>query len=117
MDNVIQMNTRIEQSLKREGDAALSLIGLNPSQAVRALWRKAARRGEDLQQVAQLLEADGAQSAQGGEAQAALAAGWELMDDFVASRGWTMRESDALAGDDELLEEFWEERLGERGLA
>lgn len=38
----IQFNTRIERSLKLAGDDVLKRAGYSPSQAVRALWRKAA---------------------------------------------------------------------------
>jgi len=43
----IQMNTRIDASLKKEGDLVLGSLGLTPSQAVRGLWRfMVARRDE-----------------------------------------------------------------------
>lgn len=35
----VQLNTRIERSLKAGGDAVLARNGINPSDAVRALWR------------------------------------------------------------------------------
>ena len=40
----IQFNTRIERSLKLAGDDVLKRAGYSPSQAVRALWRKADRK-------------------------------------------------------------------------
>lgn len=36
--DTVQMNIRIDRTLKREGDAALAAAGFTPSQAVRALW-------------------------------------------------------------------------------
>lgn len=36
--DAVQMNIRIDRTLKREGDAALAAAGYTPSQAVRALW-------------------------------------------------------------------------------
>ena len=39
MNKTVQMNVRIDDELKREGDAVLSQTGLTPSQAVRSLWR------------------------------------------------------------------------------
>lgn len=52
-----QMNVRIPVQVKERGSSALESIGLSPSQAIRALWEKAARRGEDLDEVRQLLNA------------------------------------------------------------
>ena len=37
-----QINVRLDADLKRRGDAALSMAGITPSQAVRALWQLAA---------------------------------------------------------------------------
>lgn len=39
MEATVQMNTRLERSVKTGGDAVLSQCGYNPSQAVRALWK------------------------------------------------------------------------------
>ena len=38
MEAAVQMNTRLERSIKTGGDAVLSQCGYSPSQAVRALW-------------------------------------------------------------------------------
>lgn len=49
---MVQMNTRIDRTLKQEGDRALKAAGYTPSEAVRALWDLAARtdgRSEALQ--------------------------------------------------------------------
>ena len=51
MESSTQINIRMDRSLKEAGDAALAQIGLNPSQAVRALWEKASHRGKDLEEV------------------------------------------------------------------
>lgn len=50
-----QMNVRLERTLKEEGDAALASIGLTPTEVVRAIWEKLARRGEDLEEVRRLV--------------------------------------------------------------
>ena len=52
----IQFNTRIERSLKLAGDDVLKRAGYSPSQAVRALWRKAAGCGENPSAIVNLLE-------------------------------------------------------------
>lgn len=50
-----QMNVRMSRSVKEAGDAALAAAGLSPSEVVRAVWEKAARRGKDLEEVVSLL--------------------------------------------------------------
>ena len=54
-----QLNVRMNKALKDRGTAALSEIGFTPSEAVRALWEKAALRGNDLQAVDELLSGNG----------------------------------------------------------
>lgn len=44
---VAQINVRLDRELKEAGDRQLELAGYTPSQAVRALWGKLARGGED----------------------------------------------------------------------
>lgn len=39
----VQLNTRIDKELKRNGDAVFARHGLTPSEAVRALWEYAAK--------------------------------------------------------------------------
>ena len=50
-----QMNVRMDTTLHAQGNAALAEIGVTPSEAVRALWEKAAKRGEDLEEIRKLL--------------------------------------------------------------
>lgn len=56
---MVQMNVRMDRDLKTRGDAALADIGFSPSEAVRALWARVARRGADAAAVQKLLS-DGA---------------------------------------------------------
>ena len=51
-----QMNVRMPQTLHDQGVSALAEIGYNPSEAVRALWRQAAKRGQSLAHVKALLD-------------------------------------------------------------
>ena len=46
-----QINVRLDRELKEAGDRGLELIGITPSQAVRALWEKAAAGGKDAEAV------------------------------------------------------------------
>lgn len=41
-----QMNTRIDEALKREGDEVLARCGYSPSQAIRALWTYLVQTGD-----------------------------------------------------------------------
>lgn len=40
----VQMNTRIEESLKHQGDKVFASFGYTPSQVVRAVWEYAAEK-------------------------------------------------------------------------
>ena len=119
MAEMIQLNTRIDRELKEAGDSALSLIGFNPSQAVRALWEKAARRGRDLEEVAELLSSAEERKLKEGaptEAQDVIRQGWELMDDVYASLGVDLELEHDFPSDDDLLERALFERMAERDL-
>ena len=50
-----QINVRLDRELKESGDRELELLGVTPSQAVRALWGKLARGGQDAAAVRELL--------------------------------------------------------------
>ena len=117
-----QMNTRIDRDLKAQGDAALASIGLSASEAVRLLWKKASKRGKDLQEVASLLveESRDAEADSVSEKLAVARRGWELVPSFFESRGGRRAEgvpNEPLVDDKELLAEAMFERLVERGLA
>lgn len=49
--DMVQMNVRIPRALKVAGDEALASAGFSPSEVVRAVWEKAAKRGKDLAEV------------------------------------------------------------------
>lgn len=117
MDTMVQMNTRISKQLKSDGDAALALIGLSPSQAVRALWEKAARRGEELEQIRAFLKEEGRdESDTVSKKQKSMQEFWKYMDAMYAK----LDIDPSLVQDyseDELLEEYWQERMEGRGLS
>lgn len=110
MEATTQMNIRIPQGLKKAGDEALAQIGLTPTLAVRALWEKAAQRGENLQEIVQLLTPTKTSEPES----TTLQDGWSITQRFLAQYG---QASQATPTDDELLEDYWLERLEERGLA
>ena len=120
MSDMVQLNIRIDRELKAEGDSALSLIGFSTSEAVRALWKKAARRGKDLEEVAELLSSTTDRKMRTGasdEEQDVVQQGWEFMDGVYASLGVDPEAERDLPSDDDLLESALYERMVERGLA
>ena len=118
MEASVQLNIRMDRSLKEAGDKALAQIGLNPSQAVRALWEKASLRGEDLEEVSALLRGrDKQQEKDASRADDALLASWTLVEDTLASYGMTYTPAGDSPDDRAMLEEALYERLVERGLS
>ena len=107
----IQFNTRIERSLKLAGDDVLKRAGYSPSQAVRALWRKAAGCGENPSAIVNLLEESPSQLE-------ALRRGREEAARAFADMGFGSEMPSSVAFDpyDQLMEEFILERHGEEGV-
>ena len=52
-----QVNARIESELKQAGDAALASAGITPTQAVRAVWRFAAKNAGSPEKIAEFIAA------------------------------------------------------------
>lgn len=118
MEATVQLNARMSKSLKKSGDEALALIGLSPTQAVRALWEKASRRGEDLEEVAALLcEGGKQQAAESGPVDEDLQRMWAYMDDVYRKLGISSVPEYDRPSDKELLEQALYERMVEKGLA
>ena len=118
MEATVQMNVRMNRSLKESGDEALSLIGFNPSSAVRALWEKAAKRGKDLEEVAALLvpakETPAVDSLPEDDPSASVRA---MILEFYESHGIDPTVVHDTRSDKEMLEEALYERMVEKGLA
>ena len=112
-----QFNTRLERSLKQAGDAVLKRAGYTPSQAVRALWRKAAGCAENPQAIVSLLEdapASVRPRAAAGDATRleALRRGREEAERALGTMGFGSEALPSFAFDpyDDLMEEFALER-------
>lgn len=119
MEATVQLNARMSRSLKQSGDEALALIGLSPTQAVRALWEKAARRGRDLEEVKALLCTDSHADVEQSHIDETLADGRMIVEQTFAAHGLDysrLSRSDDMPSDKELLEETLCERMAERGL-
>lgn len=106
-----QMNVRIPIDIKHAGDTALASLGFTPSTAVRALWEKAARRGEDLSEIASLLAPKGRKQMTNDPA----LEGASIVSEAMSDLGFRLDEIPALP-DDDLMELSLLERLDERGL-
>ncbi len=52
----VQMNTRIDEALKAEGDAAFAELGYSPSEAVRLVWGFAARNRRNKRKMAEMIQ-------------------------------------------------------------
>jgi hypothetical protein len=108
-----QMNVRIPAEVKAAGDKALLSEGLTPTEVVRCVWEKAARRGRDLQQVVDLVRAPAKTRLSTNTFESAALA--------VSSQMLTLgvdlsTEDSAQLSDEELLEMAYYEKAGERGL-
>ena len=118
MTATVQVNVRIDRDLKKAGDEALALIGFSPSQAVRALWEKAARRGKDLEEVATVLNpAPEAPTVSDELEDDPCAPVRAMILDFYEKHGIDPTVTWDYVDDDEMLEEALYERMVERGLA
>ena len=82
-----QMNVRMPVALKRDGVSALASIGYIPTEAVRALWAKAAARGKGLEEVAAVLSAEGAGANPAGDPLNGIRRGRAAVDDALISLG------------------------------
>lgn len=121
MDATVQLNARMSKSLKESGDEALALIGFTPTQAVRALWEKASRRGKDLEEVEALLRGVGKDHARDvPDSDDALVESWTIVERTLASFDidyGSYERPQNMPGDKELLEQALCERMAEKGLA
>ena len=107
-----QMNVRIPADLKRCGDESFASIGVTPTEAVRALWEKAADRGKGLSDISKLLFA-----APPKEEELPLVPGPDIVERGLKSLGITIDADDYVPiGNDDLMELALEERFSERGL-
>ncbi len=115
--DTVQINARLNRALRDEGESALASIGLSPSEAIRALWAKAAKRGADLQAVQSLLADEPVVDPE-------CARKLEAFDRARREISQAMRDLGIDSDtpwpdliDEELLEEELYERMRERGLA
>ncbi|MBQ9043621.1 MAG: translation repressor RelB [Eggerthellaceae bacterium] len=103
----VQMNTRIDKTLKEQGDASFAEFGYSPSEAVRLVWGFAARNRHNHRVMAEFIDTldDSKEVAARAEKQAridAILRGPALIQQFFEERGidrskhrgWTPEEMD-----------------------
>ena len=124
MGTSAQLNVRMDPLLKAAGDAGLADIGFSPSEAVRALWTLAARRGKDAMQVKKLLATASSMVAEETAVEEepdvpdVLRRGWNIVPEGMAKLGITLKpRSDTPESYEDMLYEEYLERMRERGLA
>ena len=110
---LVQMNIRIPAETKSAGDKALISEGLTPTEVVRSVWEKAARRGKDLQRVLDLVREPGKVKS----ASCPFEAASEMVNSEMLALGVDLSNSrcERLSAD-ELLEMAYFEKAYERGL-
>ncbi len=121
----IQMNVRLDSSLKQKGDASLQILGFTPTEAIRAVWELAAGGINELDSLKKLLDRGRSLASNNGakaaidDQVALLEQGWSLYSDALKSAGADPLKAKPLtdADIDSLREDALWGRLEERGLA
>ncbi len=113
----VQMNVRIEQDLKQQGDSVFARLGYTPTQAVRGLYRFATNSTPD--EIRSVIDAGAGYGAATRQNQiAALHRLWEELDartqSFCTPDGRVS--SDVKKSVKELLEDAAVERYEEKGI-
>lgn len=113
-----QMNIRIDDRVRIEGNGALESVGLTPARAVRGLWGFAARNRGNPARIRQALrfldEPDGADAERIARARA-IEEGWSTADEGIAALGVSVGSAKAIPLA-ELKEQAYRERWEARGL-
>lgn len=117
----VQMNTRIDHSLKERGDAAFKQAGYSPSQAVRKLWEFAAKHQHNPKAIQKALEFSEKEESGATRENASRASvireNLDVCTRAYAAMGIEPSSFTSEASYDELREYALLERLNERGLA
>lgn len=110
-----QMNVRIDDQVRIEGNLALESIGLTPARTVRGLWEFAARNRNNPARMRSALRFLEEQDAEKEARVRIIQEGWSIADEGLAAMGLSL--ADANLGDPhELKEQAMRERWEARGL-
>lgn len=110
-----QINVRLDRALKTAGDEALAEAGISPSEAVRALWDKLAKRGESLEALKRLLFSP-EQTDLADDEQNPLTDGWQIADKFYATCGSSLGGTTRDVAWQDLYAEAMDEHYADKGL-
>lgn len=117
--SVAQLNVRLPRDLKDSGDVGLRMLGLSPSEAVRALWRRLSCHEDGLASAREFLlgeDMDRGEVRPSPE-EGPLGQGWRLVDACVMQLGLSMKQGEIVTceeSDEELVALALEERMRER---
>ena len=116
---MIQMNTRIDEGVKRRGDAVFAGLNLTPSDVVRAVWEYASEHDEAPAIVSEALRApQGEAPALERSFKLAIAdAASDFVGVFCRNSGASPLDRLVVIDYEQLRAEAWDEKLAERGLA
>lgn len=113
-----QMNVRIDEDLREEGNLALESIGLLPSHIVRDLWSYAAKHRNNplkLKKDLQFLQNAQQTSVDQPKRLSKIEKGWNIASEGLADFGVSLGSIEPLA-DDEFKERAYREHWEEKGL-
>lgn len=111
----VQMNTRIDESLKEVGDAVLRQLGYTPSMAVRGLWRFAVEHQNDPTAIRAVLSGEHGDGL--ADRLGAIAEQRKRYAQCAAELGIASEAGEELTAWDDLRDEWYESRLAEMGEA
>lgn len=113
-----QMNVRIDEDLRKEGNLALEGIGFSPSRIVRDIWSYAARHRDNplkLKQALQFLDEDQNPSSKRTDCSSKVKLGWDIVSNGLADLDISLSNAEPLPYD-ELKERAYREHWEEKGL-
>ena len=113
----VQMNVRIDESLKANGDRAFADLGLTPSHAVRALWEYASRNAGDKEALRTLMNSlAGPEDDSRAERVIQARRGANLVNNLLAKHGLHLKDPYQEIPYEQLREEALIERFEEKEL-
>lgn len=113
-----QMNTRIDDELKKSGDAVFASLGMTPSDVVRAVWEYASRNGDAPAIVAEAMRApsSAARTLENSHRARLAQAACNFVAEYRESRDAQPPDKLEVIDYEAMRADAWAERLGERGL-
>lgn len=112
-----QMNVRLEDGLKRRGDAAFAAAGYTPTQVVRRIWERAAEVGDDPEALTALVNGSNAGESRDKALLEESVATLGAVDALLERLGVTSADVPGERDYDALRWRAYQEKAAERGLA